>query len=200
MSKKDHSLKQERTFVLIKPDAVKRGLVGEIVARIEQRGLKIIAIDMITATDEMIDNHYPKDKKWITRIGNKTLGTYEKYEIDVKEELGTDDPEKIGKLVRSWLMAYMTSGPMVKMVVEGIHAIDMVRKMAGDTFPYKAEMGTIRGDYSVDSPVLANLGKRSVRNIIHASETQEEADNEIALWYDKNDVHSYKRSGDDIMF
>lgn len=200
MSKKNHFLKQEKTLVLLKPDAVKRGLVGEIVSRIEQRGLKIIAIDMISASEDLIDKHYPKDKKWITRLGNKTLGTYEKYGIDAKKELKTEDPEKIGQLVRSWLMEYMTSGPMVKIVVEGIHAIDMVRKLAGDTFPYKAEMGTIRGDYSVDSPVLANLGKRSVHNLIHASETKEEAKNEIELWYDKDDIHSYERSGDDIMF
>lgn len=191
---------EEETFVLIKPDGVKRGLTGEIISRIEQRGLKIIALKMIWATKNQIDEHYPKDEVWIKRLGKKTLATYEKYGYDAKEEIGTDDPMEIGKIVRGWLMDYMTSGPVVKMIVQGIHAVDMVRKMVGNSIPAMAEMGTIRGDFSVDSSVLANRSKRAIHNLIHASETETEADHEINFWFAPEELCEYKRAEEDIMF
>ena len=131
--------------MLVKPDGVKRGLVGEIIRRIEQRNLKIIALAMVEPGREQFDTHYPKDPAWIRRVGEKTLATYQKYGYDALVELGTDKPEEIGPMVRMWLLDFMTSGPVVKMVVEGVHAIDMVRKIAGNTMPSSAEMGTIRG-------------------------------------------------------
>ena len=105
--------KEEITFVIVKPDGVRRGLTGEIMRRIEQRGLKIIALEMYQPTHEEIDNHYPKDEAWITRLGHKTLSTYEKYGYDPMEEMGTNKPEEIGPDVRKWLVEYMTSGPIV---------------------------------------------------------------------------------------
>jgi len=192
--------KEEKTVVLIKPDGVKRGLIGEIISRIERRGLKIISLEMIQATREQVDNHYPKDEKWIRRLGEKTLNNYKTYGIDPIKELGTDDPLEIGKMVRGWLLDYMTSGPMVKMIVQGIHAIDMVRKLAGKSLPAEAEMGTIRGDFSVDSATAANRDKRAIHNIVHASETPEEAQNEINLWFAAEDIFEYKRAEEDIMF
>src|SRR3989338_817973 len=125
--------KQERTYVMIKPDGVKRGLTGEIIRRIEQRGLKIVALSMVQSTKQQMDDHYPKAEAWISRLGEKTLKTYAKYGLDAKAELGSDQAAEIGPHVRKWLIDYMISGPVVKMVVQGIHAIDMVRKMAGDT-------------------------------------------------------------------
>jgi len=195
-----HKLTQEKTLVLIKPDGVKRGLIGEIIDRIEQRGLKIIALKMFQATAEQIDDHYPKNPEWIHRLGEKSLGTYAKYNLDPIKELGTDDADKIGKMVRGWLIDLMTSGPLVKMVVQGVHAVDMVRKLCGNTLPNLAEMGTIRGDYSVDSAALANAGKRAVHNIIHASETPEEANHELEYWFSPEEIHEYKRAEEDIMF
>jgi len=192
--------KQEKTLVLIKPDGVKRGLIGEIIHRIEQRGLKVVALKMIQASREQIDGHYPKDKEWITRLGKKTMSTYNKYGISAKEELGTEDEYEIGQMVRGWLLDFMTSGPIVKMVVQGIHAIDMIRKLCGHTLPNMAEMGTLRGDYSVDSPVAANSAKRAIHNIIHASETPEEAEHEIKYWFAPEEIHEYKRAEEDIMF
>jgi len=180
-------LKEEKTVVLIKPDGVKRGLIGEIISRIEKRGLKVIALGM-------------KDEKWITRLGEKTKATYEKYGLDIKEELGTDDLKKIGEMVRSWLIDFMTSGPLVKMVIKGIHAVDMVRKLCGNTMPALAEMGTIRGDFSVDSAAAANKNKRAVHNIVHASETPEEAEHELKFWFSPEEIHDYKRAEEDIMF
>lgn len=183
--------REEKTVILIKPDGVKRGLIGEIISRIEKRGLKIVSLEMIWAKRDQIDKHYPKDKKWITRLGHKTLASYKKYKIDAKKEMGTDDPFKIGKMVRGWLLDYLTSGPMVKMVVKGNHAIEMIRKMAGDTMPAKAELGTIRGDFSVDDPGIANREKRAVYNLLHVSETPEEAEHEIDFWFAAEDIFDY---------
>src|SRR6185295_15446789 len=100
------------------------------------------------STRKEMDNHYPKDDKWLSRIGDKTTSTYEKYGYDIKKDFGTNNTLAIGKEVRKWLITFMTSAPMVKMVVQGVHAVDMVRKIVGPTMPYLAEMGTIRGDYS----------------------------------------------------
>ncbi len=191
--------KEERTLLIVKPDAVKRGLIGEIVARIERRGLKIIALEMFWAKKEQIDNHYPKDDKWIKRLGEKTMKNYQDFGFDAKKELGVDNPMEVGKLVRSWLIDYLTSGPMVKMIIKGPHAITMVRKLAGPTMPAEAEMGTIRGDFSVDAATVANREKRSVRNLVHASETPEEAEHEITFWFSPEEILDYKRAEDDVM-
>ncbi|PIR46829.1 MAG: nucleoside-diphosphate kinase [Candidatus Vogelbacteria bacterium CG10_big_fil_rev_8_21_14_0_10_45_14] len=191
-------LKEEKTFVMIKPDGVRKGLIGEVINRFERRDLKIVAIQMIQPTPKLIDGHYPKDKAWIHRLGEKSLSTYAQYKIDPKKELGTDDADKIGAMVRSWLMDYMTSAPLLLMVVQGLHAIDVVRKIAGNTLPFKADMGTIRGDFSIDSPALANTERRAVMNILHASETVEEAKHEIKYWMGKNaKTFSYGRFGVD---
>ena len=195
-------LTEEKTFVIVKPDGVKRGLTGEVIRRIEQRGLKIVALEMIWATRKEMDRHYPKDKTWITGLGANTLKTYQEFKIpvDLKKEFGADDPYKIGFKVRGWLLDFMTEGPVVKIAIEGVHAIRMVRKIVGPTIPAFAEMGTIRGDFSVDSPALANANKRALRNLIHASGNPAEAKNELGLWFKKNQIHSYKRSEDDVMF
>jgi nucleoside-diphosphate kinase len=189
--------KEEKTYVMIKPDGVRKGLVGEVIKRFEQRDLKVVALEMFMPTHDEMDNHYPKDEKWIARVGDKTLATYAKYNIDPVEKLGTADNLEIGKMVRGWLIDYMTSAPLVKMVVQGVHAVDMVRKIAGATLPYLADMGTIRGDFSADSPTLANEEKRAVMNIMHASETAEEAEHEIKHWFGKSKIYSYKRFGVD---
>ncbi len=191
--------KEERTLLIAKPDAVKRGLVGEIISRIEKRGLKIIALEMFWAAKEQIDNHYPKDEKWITRLGEKTIKNYQEYGFDTKKELGVEKPLEVGNLVRGWLIDYLSSGPMVKMVIKGPHAINMIRKLVGPTMPADAEMGTIRGDFSVDAATVANREKRSVRNLVHASETPEEAEHEINFWFAPEEILDYKRAEEDVM-
>ena len=190
--------KDEKTFVMVKPDGVRKGLIGEIIGRFERRDLKIVALEMFHATKEQIDHHYPKDPKWIARLGEKTLATYAKYGYDPMKELGTDKAEDIGPQVRMWLVDYMASAPMIRMVVQGVHAVDVVRKIAGHTMPYVADMGTIRGDFSNDSPVLANKEKRAIMNLMHASETLEEAKHEIEFVFGKDHkLWSYKRFGID---
>jgi len=188
--------KKEKTYVMVKPDGVKKGLTGEIIARFERRDLKVVALEMFQPTKEQIDNHYPKDEAWIRRLGQKTLGTYEKYGIDPVEKLGTSDEFELGTMVRGWLIDYMISAPLVRMVIEGVHAVDMVRKICGVTLPFMADMGTIRGDYSVDSPAVANSEHRAVMNLVHASETPAEAEHEIKYWFgDREVVFSYERFG-----
>ena len=189
--------KEEQSFVMIKPDGVRKGLIGEIIKRFEQRDLKIVALEMFQPKYEELDNHYPKNKEWITRLGHKTLNTYEKYGYDALADFGTTEAHKIGPDIRKWLVDYMMSAPLVKMIVQGVHSVDVVRKIAGDTMPYKADMGTIRGDFSIDSPALANKEKRAVMNIVHCSETPEEAEHEIKHWFGSFPIHKYKRFGVD---
>ena len=189
--------KEERTFVIIKPDGVRKGLIGEIIHRFEQRDMKIVAMEMFMPTREEMDNHYPKTEAWLKRLGTKTEDTYKRYNRDVMADFGTTDLLKMGEEVRSWLISYMISAPMVRMVVEGVHSIDMIRKITGPTMPYLAEMGTIRGDFSADSPILANVEKRAVMNLIHASETPEEAAHEIEHWFGGKPIFKYKRFGID---
>ena len=189
--------KEEQTYVMLKPDGVRKGLIGEIIKRFEQRDLKIVALEMFQPDHKQLDDHYPKDEAWITRLGTKTLSTYEKYGYDAMTDFGTTAAEKIGPEIRKWLIDYMKSAPLVKMVVQGVHSVDVVRKIAGDTMPYKADMGTIRGDFSIDSPALANKEKRAVMNIIHCSETPEEAAHEIKHWFGNIKTHDYKRFGVD---
>jgi len=193
-------IKQERTLVLVKPDGVKRGLIGEVVYRIERRGLKVIALKMVQVGREHLENHFPKSDEWMERLGQKTMKTFTEYGIDPVEAQGTADTKELGARVKASLFEYLQSGPVVAIVVEGIHAIDMVRKLAGNTLPVFAEMGTIRGDYSVDSPAVANVEGRAIHNIMHASENPEEATNEISLWFKPEELHDYKRVEEDIMF
>jgi len=190
----------ERTCVLVKPDGVKRGLVGEVIHRIEQRGLKLIALKMVAPSERQARGHYPMTDAWMRGMGEKTLETYAKYGKDPVREVGTNDPLAIGKMVAEWNIDFFTSGPVVAMLWEGIHAIDMIRKIVGNTVPAKAEMGTIRGDYSVDSPVLANAGKRALHNVVHASGDPSEAANEIQHWFTADEIHAYKRAEEDVMF
>ncbi len=193
-------IKQQQTLVLVKPDGVKRGLIGEVIARIERRGLKVVAIKMVVVDRAHLENHFPKDEEWMARLGDKGLKTFTEYNIDPMDVMGTSDRKEIGAKVKESLFAYMISGPIIAIVVEGLHAIDMVRKVAGNTLPVFADMGTIRGDFSVDSPAIANTEGRAIYNIMHASETPEEAKNEINLWFKPEELHSYKRADEDVMF
>src|SRR3989344_3017907 len=158
----------EQTVVLVKPDGVKRGLVGEIISRFEKAGLKISAMKMVWIDKDMVNKHYPGDRiEFLRGMGEKTLKTYQEYGKDPEEELGTMDALAIGKMINEWNMEFLTSGPVVAMLLEGLHAIDNVRMITGNTLPVFAAPGSIRGDYSLDSPALANARQRAVRNLIH---------------------------------
>lgn len=190
----------ERTFVMIKPDGVQRGLIGDIIGRFEQRGLKIVAMKLTKASKDMVQNFYPSSEEWFRTVGQKTIKSYEEYSLDPKKDLRTNNELEIGKIVKNWLVEFISSGPIVCMVLEGNHAIDNVRRIVGNTLPIFAKPGTIRGDFSIDSADLANVKKRPIRNLVHASGNEEEAKHEINLWFKKDEILEYKRAEEDVMF
>lgn len=138
---------------------------------------------MRTASTELLSAHYPSSDEWYASAGSKTLSTCEKYGIDALAKYGTNEPVAMGKLIKGWLVDFMSSGPVIVGVLQGNHAAEVVRKICGATLPINAEPGTIRGKFSVDSPDAANEELRPVTNLIHASENAEEAQREITLWF-----------------
>lgn len=192
-------MQKEKTLVLIKPDAVKRGLVGEILHRFERASLKVVALKMLEPSREQAEKLYPATNlEHLTGMGNKTLKTYQDYSMDPIKELGTNDPLEIGKMIREWNMSYITSGPIMAMILEGYHAVDNVRAIVGNTIPTFAAPGTVRGDFSLDSPAVANSQKRAIKNLVHATGTVEEYENEGAIWFKKEELHSYSRTDDQV--
>ena len=173
----------ERTFVLIKSEAFDRFLIGEIISRFERAGLKLEEMKKVNATTEIAEKFVSNDKNWIKSIGKKTIHTYKKYDLSVIKDLGTNNILKIGKLVRKWLISHLISGPVVAIIFSGNHAIESARKIIGNTMPLFANLGSIRGDFSTDTPDLANREKRVILNLVHASETVEEAEREISIWF-----------------
>jgi nucleoside-diphosphate kinase len=174
---------QERTLVIVKPDAYQRGLTGVILACLEQRGLVVEAMRVSRNEKETVEDHYPRSQEWLATVGGKTLEDYARLGISAKDRLGTDDAVEIGLMVRTWLTEFLLSAPVVPMIISGNRAIETVRKIVGHTLPVMAAPGTIRGDYSSDSPDLANSERRPVQNLVHASGDPEEAEREIALWF-----------------
>ena len=197
---KNEMIDMERTVILLKPDSVKRALVGEIIGRFEKAGLKIVALKMVHVDADVIAKHYSDDRDYLASIGEKTLQSYREYGKDPGEHLRTTDPYEIGKIVREWNIDFLTSGPVVAVLLQGVHAVDAVRMMVGHTLPRNAQPGTIRGDFSIDSPILANMRKRTVKNMIHASGNVEEAKFEEELWFHKNEIQDYKRVDEDLMY
>lgn len=190
----------DRTFVAIKPDGVMRGLIGEIIRRFENTGLRVQAMKMIMADEEKIKGTYHANDKWRREMGEKTLNGYKEFGKDPLKELGTADALEIGKMIEGWIYNYWKSGPIVAMVVTGNHAVKNVRMIIGYTIPTDAPPGTIRGDYSIDSPVLANLRKRPIKNLVHASGTLEEAEMEIKNWFTEKEILEYSRADYSVMF
>ncbi|MEK7637046.1 MAG: nucleoside-diphosphate kinase [Patescibacteria group bacterium] len=191
----------ERSLVLVKPDGVKRGLVGNIIHRFEQAGLKIVAMKMVWVDQAHVAKHYPDSRQDLMEaIGKRTLETFEKYGLEPEKVLGTANAVDIGRMTNQWNKDFLSSGPVVAVVLEGIHAIDSVRMIVGHTLPSMAQPGTIRGDLSIDSPALATTRKRPVRNLAHASGNVAEATYETDLWFKPKEIHDYKRADEDVMF
>jgi len=184
----------------VKPDGVSRGLIGEIISRFEKTGLKLVALKMVWPTKEHIERHYPSHNVWFESVGTRTSGFFKEHNIDPKENFGTDNPVEIGKQVKSWMSNYMTQGPVVAMVIQGMHAIKVVRKMTGHTYPVEALPGTVRGDFSVDTPTAANTEKRVVKNIIHASGSISDAEKEVPLWFEDREIFKYRLFQEAVLF
>lgn len=191
---------REQTLIILKPDAICRGLMGEIISRFEKVSLKVVAAKMVQVTQELANKQYPLSRKeWLEGMGKKTLENYKELSVDPKGQLGTEDPLAIGKIIQGWLVEMITSGPVLAAVLEGPHAVSLTRKLCGHTLPLSAQPGTIRGDLSFDSSYLANTGKRAIKNLIHASGTLAEAKYEISLWFSPDEIHSYERSEEKVM-
>ena len=165
--------------------------MGDILNRFERVGLKIAAAKLIWVDKTHVGRHYKDDEDYLKTVGKKTLENYQKYGLDPKENLGTKDPIKIGRKVREWNMEFLSSGPVFALLLEGPGAVEVVRKIVGHTFPAEAIPGTIRGDYSLDSSYWANLEARTVRNLIHASSSPEEAEFERKLWFKEREIYDY---------
>ena len=179
----------ERSLIVIKPDGVVRGLAGEIISRFERVGLKIVAAKFTKADQKLAEKHYPGDREaWLRGMGEKTLENYKKFGQDPVKLLGTNDTHEIGKMIQRWLTDYITSGPVLALVLEGPHAVELVRKICGNTLPFLAAPGTIRGDFAYDSSYLANTGRRAIKNLIHSSGSVEEAKYEIPLWFSPSEI------------
>ena len=172
----------ERTLVLLKPDAVQRSLVGKIIERFENVGLKIIGMKMVSVDEKLADKHYLAEN-FLTTTVPKTRAAYSKRGIDIKES----DLE-IAKRIQKMLISYLQEGPVIAFVLEGYHAIEVTRKLIGETEPRSAFPGTIRGDFFMDSYILADREERPIRNLIHASGNKEEAEYEINLWFTKKEL------------
>ena len=170
--------KTERTLVVVKPDCIQRALIGEIMKRYERIGLKLVALKMFVPTEKMIEEHYLLDSEWKKNVGEKAIASY----VKKGETLPSSDPIEVGNLVVERLKKYMTSGPVIAMVWEGAHSVELVRKITGGTEPRSAGVGTIRGDFVVDSYQMADGADRAIRNLIHASGSVPEAEKEIVKY------------------
>ncbi len=189
--------KNERTLVVIKPDGVQRSLTGEIIGRFERIGLKIVAMKMLVPSAEHIEKHYTLDPDWFKITGAKTIKSY--MDKGLKHPV-SDDPVKVSEDILRKLKNYMTSGPVIAMVLEGAHAVAIVRKLIGSTEPLSSDVGTIRGDFVLDSYTMSNTDSRSVRNLAHASGTVDEANKEIAFWFKKDEITEYRHIQEAILY
>jgi nucleoside-diphosphate kinase len=183
----------ERTLILLKPDTVQRGLIGKILTRFEDVGLKVVGLKMVLADDSLAKKHYHLDETWAKNVyeKNKTVAEKEGRKVQYKDHM------ELGQTIQSWNMTFLKEGPVIAIVLQGPHAIEIIRKMVGHTEPKQALPGTIRGDFaSIESYALADQKKRVTRNLVHASDTKENAEREIALWFDNSELHIYSKELD----
>ncbi len=194
--KQTFSKKREQTLVLIKPDALQRSLVGDILSRIEKTGLKLVGVKMIRASKRQLYEHYNKDNKWYEQKGQMQVERMKKAGKSVNRAT-----IEFGKDIIRGSVEFMMASPLVAMVWEGNQAIGVVKKIVGSTEPLASDVGTIRGDYQLDSFDLVDIdGRGSVRNLIHCSDEKREAKREIKLWFDKKEMFDYRHIAEEILY
>lgn len=186
----------EKTVVIIKPDGVQRSLIGEIISRYERVGLKLIAMKMMNATPELIEQHYTLDPGWRKAVGEKSIKGF----LDKGQTPPSTDPLEVAQSVIDRLIRFMTSGPVVTMVWQGAHAVKLVRKLTGGTEPLMSDVGTIRGDYVLDSYEMTEIDNRAIRNIVHASGSVKEAEDEIKHWFKESELMNYESAVERILY
>lgn len=192
MSRKPH---QERSLIILKPDAVQRSLMGEIISRFERKGLKFVAFKFVSPSEEQLFSHYNKDDAWFTKKGENMIS-------NLKEQ--GKEPEKealeYGKDIIRAVIKEMQQSPVLAIVVEGAGAIQQVTKLVGTTEPATADVGTIRGDFTIDTYAHSTFENRSIRNLIHCSDVPDEANREIALWFKEDEIMEYTTAQERIMY
>ncbi|MEK7134327.1 MAG: nucleoside-diphosphate kinase [Patescibacteria group bacterium] len=188
--------KEERTLVIVKPDGIQRSLVGEMVKRYERIGLKLVGIKMLVPTVEHVEKHYTLDPEWRRITGEKTIAGYEKKGIEPPSR----DPLAITAVILESLKKYLTAGPVIAMVWQGAHVVSIVRKITGGTEPLTSDVGTIRGDYMLDSYQMSDQDSRAIRNLIHASGTVGEAEKEIAYWFKQEEIFDYRIVQEQVLY
>ena len=192
MDKKPH---QERTFVILKPDTVQRSLIGEVIKRFERTGLKFVAMKMFVAGKEDLLTHYNKDDAWFEKKGNRIIEDLKSHNLPV-----TKDAMAYGREIIDTIVTYMTAAPVIAMVLEGNQSVAVVTKLVGTTEPSSSDVGTLRGDYTVDSYGHSSYENRAVRNLIHCSESPAEAEREISIWFDESEIMNYTTAQERIMY
>jgi len=187
--------KKERTFVMIKPDGVQRSLVGDIVTRFERVGLKMVYLKFQMLDEAKLWGHYDKKDEWFLKKGEGIVKDLTDKGVEI-----TKEPIEYGKDIIRSLVTFMTAGPVVMMVLEGNQAVSVVKKLVGGTEPATSDVGTIRGDYTLDSYAICAVDDRAVRNLIHCSDEPEEAQREINLWLDQSELLDYRLVQDAILY
>ncbi|MFA5770632.1 MAG: nucleoside-diphosphate kinase [Patescibacteria group bacterium] len=186
----------ERTLIILKPDAVKRGLVGKVIETFENVGLKLMSAKMLKPSADVIKNHYPGTSEWIKEMGEKTLASFKQSGDDVMKTFKTEDPNKLGQFIYERLIKYWMEGPIVVMVWQGPNAVTVTRKLRGHTIPALAVPGTLLAQFSFDSSPLSASLDRVVKTFIHASGSTDEAEREIKYWFQNEKFKDYEREVD----
>lgn len=187
--------KNERTLVILKPDSVQRSLIGEIISRIEKTGLKLMAIKHIQATEDQLWKHYNKDDVWFQEKGAKTIANRQTLGMPIEKEA-----IEYGKEIIRANIKFMMACPVIPMVWQGNEAVKVVKKIVGTTEPATSDVGTIRGDYTIDSYELSNVDGRAVRNLIHCSDQVVEAERELAIWFNEAELPNYTLINEQILY
>ena len=187
--------KKERTLVILKPDAVQRGLIGEIIRRMENTGLKLVALKFMMATEDQVWKHYNKDDEWFTKKGQRTVEERRAAGLPIEKEA-----IEYGKEIVRGLVKFMTCGPIVPMIWEGNQAVGIVKKIVGSTEPLTSDGGTIRGDYTLDSYELSSIDSRAVRNLVHCSDPVADAEREIPVWFTPEEICNYRLVAEQILY
>lgn len=185
----------ERTFVILKPDALQRGLIGEITKRIERTGLKLVALKMVRADEAQLLKHYNKDEAWMLAKGSNRVKKLTEAGLPVEKEA-----IEYGRDIMRGNVAFMSASPLCLMVWQGNEAAGVVKKLIGVTEPLTSNVGTIRGDLTLDSYSLSDTQQRVIRNLAHCSDSAEEAKREIELWFKPEELFQYRHIQEEILY
>lgn len=187
--------KKELSLVILKPDAIQRSLMGTIISRIENTGLKFVAMRLIVPKAEQCWAHYNKDEAWFLKKGTRVVEDRKAQNLPIEKEA-----IEYGKDIIQANVDFFTSGPVLAFIVEGNQSVAIVKKLVGGTEPTTSDVGTIRGDMTVDSYALSSIDNRAVRNLVHCSDSPEEAEREIPIWFEPSDILKYRLVQEQILY